>query len=250
MVMKRIIPCLDVRMGRTVKGVRFQNLTDVGDPVELAERYANDGADELVLLDITATLDNRLAFLDVVSAVASVLSIPCTVGGGVATVGDVERLLKAGADKVSINSAALAAPQLIRSCADAFGEQCIVVAIDSRRTPAGHQVFSRSGSAATGRDTIAWANEAADRGAGEILLTSMDRDGTGLGYDTALTAAVASQVTVGVVASGGAGTVHHVADVLEAGAQAALLAGILHRGEMNIPTVKRAAADRRIAIRL
>jgi imidazole glycerol-phosphate synthase subunit HisF len=250
MLMKRIVPCLDVRHGRTVKGVQFDDLVDVGDPVELACRYADHGADEIVLLDVTATLEGRSAFLDVVSNVAAVLSIPFTVGGGVRAASDVERLLQAGADKVSINSAALASPELIRTCADAFGEQCIVVAIDSRRTVDGHRVHTHGGQRVTPRDTRAWAREAADRGAGELLITSMDRDGTASGYDIALLSEIIADVSVGVVASGGAGTAEHVCDVLRNGAAAALLAGILHRNETDIPSIKRTAFGQGISIRV
>jgi cyclase len=249
MVMKRIVPCLDVRHGRTVKGVKFHDLVDVGDPVDLAVRYAEQGADEIVLLDVTATLEGRAAFVDVVTDVATTLSIPFTVGGGVRSASDVERLLRAGADKVSVNSAALTTPGLIRTCADAFGEQCIVVAIDSKRTEQGHRVHTHGGQRPTDRDTIAWARESVDRGAGELLVTSIDRDGTSLGYDLDLLSTIAREVRAGVVASGGAGTADHVCDVLHHGVAAALLAGILHRNETDIPSIKRLATDRGISVR-
>jgi cyclase len=219
----RLIPCLDVAAGRVVKGVRFQELRDMGDPVELGAAYSDAGADELVFLDIRATLDGRQTLVDLVARVAEQLAIPFTVGGGVRSVADADELLQAGADKVAVNSAALARPELVTELAAALGTQAVVVAIDSE----GGAVRSHAGTTATARDAVAWAREAQERGAGEILLTSIDSDGTQVGYDLELTAAVAAAVEVPVIASGGAGNARHVADALGV-AQAALLASILH----------------------
>jgi cyclase len=223
MPLPRLIPCLDVAGGRVVKGVRFAHLRDVGDPVELAAAYSAAGADELVFLDITATLEARRTLVELVARVAEAISIPFTVGGGVRTVSDAAALLEAGADKVSVNSAALERPQLLTELAERLGSQAVVVAIDA----AAGRVRSRAGTADTGREATAWARESAERGAGEILLTSIDADGTRDGYDLELTAAVVEAVPLPVIASGGAGNARHVADAL-AVAQAALLASIVH----------------------
>jgi cyclase len=250
---KRVIPCLDVTEGRVVKGVHFVNLRDAGDPVELAAFYDREGADELVFLDITATSDSRQTVLHLVEATAAQVFIPLTVGGGVRSVADMRALLAAGADKVSINSAAVADPALITAGAEAFGRQCMVVAIDARQsgaTPSGWEVFTHGGRRGTGLDAVAWAIEAAGCGAGEILLTSMDRDGTNAGYDLPLTAAVGTAVPIPVIASGGAGTPEHMAAVLAAGADAALAASIFHFGQYSIRDAKRALAAAGLPVRL
>jgi imidazole glycerol-phosphate synthase subunit HisF len=246
---KRIIPCLDVDAGRVVKGVRFQELRDAGDPVELAARYDAEGADELIFLDITATVDERASTYDVISRTAEQVFIPLTVGGGVREPGDVKRLLRAGADKVSLNSAAVRDPDLLSRCADLFGAQCIVIAIDAKRTGDTWEVFVDAGRTGTGRDAVAWATEAtAKRGAGEILLTSMDRDGTGDGYDLELLRAVGDATTVPVIASGGAGELAHFADGLRV-ADAVLAASRFHDGDLTISQVKDYLADEGIAVR-
>jgi imidazole glycerol-phosphate synthase subunit HisF len=253
MLAKRVIPCLDVKGGRVVKGVRFVELRDAGDPVEAARAYDAQGADELVFLDITASHENRDTMLDVVRRTAEGIYMPLTVGGGVRTVDDVRRLLRAGADKVSLNTAALERPAVIREAAERFGSQCIVVAIDARRTvPAPTWgVFTHGGRRSVGRDAIAWAQEAVEQGAGEILLTSMDRDGTKDGYDLELTRAVAQAVTVPVIASGGAGSLEHFCEaVTEGGADAALAASLFHFGIHTIAEVKRYLADRGVEVRL
>jgi cyclase len=266
MLAKRIIPCLDVTGGRVVKGVNFVGLRDAGDPVEIAARYNAQGADELTFLDITATSDGRDLILHIIEAVASEVFIPLTVGGGVRSVQDVRRLLNSGADKVSFNSAAIANPQLIRDASAKYGAQCIVVAIDAkRRTPADEQridaegravgagwdVFSHGGRTNTGLDAVAWAARMAESGAGEILLTSMDRDGTKSGFDLALARAVADAVPVPVIASGGVGTLDHLADgVQSGGADAVLAASIFHYGEFTVGQVKAHMAARGIAVRL
>ncbi len=248
---KRVIPCLDVDHGRVVKGVHFVELRDAGDPAELAARYDADGADELVFLDITASSDSRDILLEAVRATADAVFIPLTVGGGIRGLGDIDILLRAGADKVSLNTAVLAGPDLIDEAAARFGEQCVVVAIDARRAGDGWRVFSHGGRHDTGRDALAWAREAADRGAGEILLTSMDRDGTGTGYDLALTSAVAGAVPVPVIASGGAGEPEHLRAVLaEGGADAALAASIFHFDAHPVPDTKRYLAGHGIEVRL
>jgi cyclase len=235
---KRIIPCLDVDAGRVVKGVRFQDLRDAGDPVALAERYDAEGADELVFLDITATVDGRTATHEVISRTAEQVFIPLTVGGGVREPDDVQRLLRSGADKVSLNSAAVRDPDLLSRCADRYGAQCIVIAIDAKRTSDGWEVFVDAGRTPTGRDAVAWAAEAtAKRGAGEVLLTSMDRDGTGEGYDLELLGAVSDATTVPVVASGGAGELRHFAEALRV-ADAVLAASRFHDGDLTIGEVK------------
>ena len=259
MLAKRIIPCLDVTGGRVVKGVNFVELRDAGDPVEIAARYNDQGADELTFLDITATSDARDVILHIIEAVASQVFIPLTVGGGVRTVEDVRRLLNAGADKVSFNSAAIAKPQLIEDASHKYGAQCIVVAIDAKRRMGealqlrgpGWDVFSHGGRQNTGLDAVAWAAEMARRGAGEILLTSMDRDGTKSGFDLELTRAVADAVPVPVIASGGVGTLDHLADgVSLGGADAVLAASIFHYGEFTVGQAKARMAARGIPVRL
>jgi len=246
---KRIIPCLDVDAGRVVKGVRFQDLRDAGDPVELAARYDADGADELVFLDITATIEGRDAMDDVIERTAEQVFIPLTVGGGVREPEDVRRLLRSGADKVALNSAAVRDPGLVSRCADTYGAQCIVIAIDAAARDGGWEVFVDAGRTPTGRDAIAWAAETtAELGAGEILLTSMDRDGTGDGYDLALLQAVRDATTVPVIASGGAGTLEHFADGLRV-ADAVLAASRFHDGDLTIGQVKDHLAAEGIAVR-
>lgn len=251
MLTRRIIPCLDVTGGRVVKGVRFQNLRDAGDPVELAARYDAAGADELVFLDITASSDGRDTMVDVVRETARQVFIPLTVGGGVRTDDDAYRLLRAGADKVSLNSAAVARPELLAECSRRFGSQCVVLAIDARRRSDGSwEVYTRGGRDATGLDVIEWVRRGVDLGAGEILLTSMDADGTQNGYDVDLTAAVADAVPVPVIASGGAGTLPHLYTVLTAGkAQAVLAASIFHYGQYSIADAKRFLATKGLPIR-
>jgi cyclase len=236
---KRLIPCLDVDRGRVVKGVRFVSLRDAGDPVECAARYDAEGADELVFLDITASSDARPIVIDMVRRVAETVFLPFTVGGGVRSVGDAERLLRAGADKIAVNTAAVAEPGLLSELAGRFGSQAVVLAIDARRAASGFEVHVHGGRTPTGRDAVEWAREGASRGAGEILLTSMDRDGTKDGFDLALTRAVADAVAVPVIASGGCGSVEHMAEVLtEAHASAALAASLFHFGEVRIPEAK------------
>jgi len=258
MLAKRIIPCLDVTGGRVVKGVNFVELRDAGDPVEIAARYNEQGADELTFLDITATSDALGLILPIIEAVASQVFIPLTVGGGVREVSDVRRLLNAGADKVSFNSAAVANPQVISDASDKYGAQCIVVAIDAkRRTPEdaaargpGWDVYTHGGRKNTGLDAVAWAREMVARGAGEILLTSMDRDGTRSGFDLELTRAVADAVSVPVIASGGVGTLDHLADgVQQGGADAVLAASIFHYGEHTVGEAKALMAARGIPVR-
>ncbi|MHB8718467.1 MAG: imidazole glycerol phosphate synthase subunit HisF [Candidatus Dormibacteria bacterium] len=248
---KRIIPCLDVSDGRVVKGVNFVDLRDAGDPAELAARYDAEGADEIVFLDISASHRGRSILLDAVRRTAESVFIPLTVGGGIRSVEDVDTLLRTGADKVSLNTAALADPDLIGAGAQRFGELCKVVANDARREGGGWHVFSHGGRRDTGRDAVAWAREAADRGAGEILLTSMDRDGTRDGYDIALTRAVAEAVPLPVIASGGAGRPEHLAAALtEGGAEAALAASIFHFDAFPLPATKAALAAAGVEVRL
>jgi cyclase len=251
MVAKRIIPCLDIKGGRTVKGVNFLNLRDAGDPVELACRYCEEGADELVFLDISATDEERGTTVGVVRAVAAKLDIPFTVGGGVGSIDDVSRLLEAGAEKVSLNSSAVKRPELIDELAREFGSQCIVVAIDSKRGAAGDEVFIHAGKTAVGRRTLEWAREACARGAGEILLTSMDSDGTRGGFALELTKSVGDAVAIPVVASGGAGESAHFLDVFRQGsADAALAAGIFHDKSLSIPDLKRYLSRHGVEVRL
>ena len=259
MLAKRIIPCLDVTGGRVVKGVNFLELRDAGDPVEIAARYNEQGADELTFLDITATSDGRDLILHIIEAVASQVFIPLTVGGGVRTVDDVRRLLNAGADKTSFNSAALARPQVIQEVSQRYGAQCIVVAIDAKRRLGhdmlargeGWDVYSHGGRKNTGLDAVAWARQMAEHGAGEILLTSMDRDGTKAGFDLALTRAVSDAVDVPVIASGGVGTLDHLADGIRlGGADAVLAASIFHYGEFTVGQAKAHLASCGIPVRL
>jgi imidazole glycerol-phosphate synthase subunit HisF len=239
MLTKRIIPCLDIKDGRTVKGTNFVNLRDAGDPVELGAIYAHQGADELVFLDITATVDERKTLIDLVRRVARAVNIPFTVGGGISSVADVSALLNAGADKVSINSSAVRRPELVDELALAFGSQCIVVAIDTRFMAGEHVVHTHGGRKPTELRTLAWAKEVENRGAGEILLTSMDTDGTKAGFALELTAAVSGAANVPVIASGGAGTMAHFAEVFTTGkADAGLAASIFHFKEIGIPKLK------------
>jgi cyclase len=240
----RVIPCLDVDGGRVVKGVRFQDLRDAGDPVELASRYDEQGADELIFLDITATVEGRDATLDVVSRTAEQVFIPLTVGGGVRTVDDVDRLLRAGADKVGVNTAAVARPGLVAEIADRFGAQVLVLSVDARRggTDSGFEVTTHGGRRGTGIDAVAWAARAVALGAGEILLNSVDADGTRDGYDLPLIAAVRSTVTVPVIASGGAGALGHFPPAVGAGADAVLAASVFHFGTLRIAAVKQVLA--------
>ena len=258
MLAKRVIPCLDVDGGRVVKGTKFQDLRDAGDPVELAAHYDREGADELVFLDITATVEGRKATLDVIAQTAEQVFIPLTVGGGVQTDDDVNELLRAGADKVSLNSAAVREPALLQRCADRFGTQCMVVAIDAKRRPdtgagreASWEVFVDAGRTGTGRNAVEWAVEATtQRGAGEVLLTSMDRDGTGDGYDLALLRAIGDGVRVPVIASGGAGELDHFAAALtDGGADAVLAASTLHFGRLTIAQIKDALAAHDLPVR-
>lgn len=249
---KRVIPCLDVDAGRVVKGTRFVDLRDAGDPVELAARYDAEGADELVFLDITATVEGRGATLEVIARTAEQVFIPLTVGGGVRSEEDVRTLLRAGADKVAVNTAAVREPDLLTRCAERFGTQCIVIAIDAKRAGSGWEVYVEAGRTPTGLDAVAWAEEATvRRGAGEVLLTSMDRDGTGEGYDLELLRAVADAVPVPVVASGGAGRLEHFAEALTEGrADAVLAASRFHFEELSIRAVKEHLASRGIPVRL
>jgi cyclase len=249
--LKRVIPCLDVDAGRVVKGTNFVDIRDAGDPVELAARYDAEGADELVFLDITATSDKRDTVVELARRVADDVFIPFTIGGGIRSVSDAQDVLDAGADKVSVNSAAVARPQLVGELADVFGAQCVVLAIDAKKVAngAGWQVYVAGGRTATGLDVVQWAREAVERGAGEILLTSMDRDGTNDGYDLELTRAVSEAVGVPVVASGGAGTLEHLAAALRAGADAALAASIFHYGTFRIREAKEHLAAAGIAVR-
>lgn len=252
MLAKRIIPCLDVNAGRVVKGVNFVELRDAGDPVEIARRYDEQGADELTFLDITASSDDRDLILSVIERVADQVFIPLTVGGGVRAVPDVRRLLNAGADKVSINTAAVTNPQLVADAAGKYGSQCIVVAIDAKQTAPGEwEVFTHGGRKATGLDAVEWAEKMCALGAGEILLTSMDRDGTKSGFDLALTRAVAEAVSIPVIASGGVGNLDHLADgILEGKADAVLAASIFHFGEFSVGEAKQFMAARGIEMRL
>ena len=253
MLTKRIIPCLDVKDGRVVKGINFVNLRDAGDPVEVAKAYDAAGADEVVFLDITASSDQRNTVVDMVRKVAQQVFIPFTVGGGIRTVDDFKALLREGADKISVNSAAIDNPQLIREAAEQFGSQCVVVAIDARRREdgTGWNVYKHGGRLDTGLDAVEWAIKANELGAGEILLTSMDGDGTKAGYDLKLTRAIADAVSIPVIASGGAGKIEHFYDALtEGGADAALAASLFHYKELEIKEVKKYLQDRGLPVRL
>jgi imidazole glycerol-phosphate synthase subunit HisF len=248
---KRIIACLDVRNGQVVKGVNFEGLRSAGDPAELARRYNAEGIDELVILDITATIETRRALADTIRAVARELFIPLAVGGGIRTEGDAAAAVDAGADKVSLNTAALANPALVTAIAERYGSQAVVVAIDAKRDGDRFAVYARSGQAAAGRDAVEWAREAEDRGAGEILLTSIDRDGTRAGFDCPLTSAVSSAVSIPVIASGGAGGLDHFVEVFTAGrADAALAASIFHDAETSVRALKLHLQQRGIPVRL
>lgn len=256
MLSKRIIPCLDVKDGRVVKGVNFINLSDAGDPVELAKAYDREGADELVFLDITASHEKRDIMIDVVKRVAEEVFIPFTVGGGICDVETIRHILSAGADKVSINTAAVKDPSLIKAASMKFGSQCIVVAIDAKEIKNGDkeakkwEIYTHGGRTPTGIDAVEWAKKVEEYGAGEILLTSMDRDGTKIGYDIGLTKAVSSAVSIPVIASGGAGTLEHMYDAFSsAAADAALLASLLHFGELRISQIKDYLSDRGISVR-
>lgn len=250
---KRIIPCLDIKNGRTVKGVNFINIRDAGDPVELAQQYAQQGADELVFLDITATHEERKTFAELVLQIAKHINIPFTVGGGISSIADASRLLEAGADKVSINSSAVARPQLVNELADEFGSQFVVVAIDTKAPSSGvgGEVYTHGGRKPVGLNTVTWAKEVYDRGAGEILLTSMNTDGAKTGFDLAITKSVADAVNIPVIASGGAGKMEHFKTVFEeTGADAGLAASIFHFGEIPVPELKRYLHDHKIPIRI
>jgi cyclase len=250
MLNKRIIPCLDVKDGRVVKGVNFVDLKDAGDPVAVARAYDEQGADELVFLDITASHEGRKIFLDVVAKTAEQVFMPLTVGGGINTIQDIRDLLNAGTDKVSINTAALKDPEFIRKAADTFGSQCIVVAIDAKRIGDHWEAFTHGGRKPTGKDALLWAREVAALGAGEILLTSMDADGTKNGYDIPLTKAVCGAVNVPVIASGGVGTLEHFRDVFVlTGADAALAASVFHYGELTVGQVKEFLKQKKVNVR-
>lgn len=254
MLAKRILPCLDVNAGRVVKGVNFVNLQDAGDPVELAKVYNHAGADELVFLDITATNEDRDTIIDVVYRTAEEVFIPLTVGGGIQSLENIKNLLRAGADKVSINSAAVRNPSLINQASDRFGNQCIVVAVDACRRSGsdslGWDVYVRGGRENTGKDAIAWAIEVEKRGAGELLVTSMDADGTQAGYDLELTRTIAESVQIPVIASGGAGNCHHIFQALTEGkAEAALLASLLHYGQLSVGEIKDYLAGHQVSVR-
>jgi imidazole glycerol-phosphate synthase subunit HisF len=248
--LKRVIPCLDVDAGRVVKGTNFVDIRDAGDPVELAERYDREGADELVFLDITATSDKRATMVELARRTADEVFVPFTIGGGLRSVADAQAVLDAGADKVSVNSAAVARPELLDELADVFGAQCVVLAIDAKRGADGWEVHTAGGRTPTGIDAVAWAREGVERGAGEILLTSMDRDGTNAGYDLPLTTAVCDAVGVPVIASGGAGDLDDLADALEAGADAALVASLFHFGHYTVGEAKDHLARRGQPVRI
>ncbi|MHB1748486.1 MAG: imidazole glycerol phosphate synthase subunit HisF, partial [Leptospirillum sp.] len=239
MLLKRIIPCLDMKAGRVVKGVMFADLRDAGDPVETASLYDRMGADEICLLDITATLEDREALWDVVHRTAAKVFLPLTVGGGVRQVEDMRRLLLAGADKVSVNSAAISDPSLLSDCARRFGSQCVVLAVDAKKAGAGYRVFTHGGTRDTGIDVFEWISQGVSRGAGEILLTAIDRDGTKSGYDLDLIRRVSQRVNVPIIASGGAGSMEDFQKAFEAGADAALAASLFHFGEISLPELKK-----------
>lgn len=249
MAVPRVIPCLDVDAGRVVKGVRFQGLRDAGDPVENAAAYQEQGADEIVILDVSATPEGRANNLAVVAAVREALSIPLTVGGGVRSTADATRLLEAGADKVSVNTAAVERPALVKDMSELFGAQCTVVAVDAARSGNGWEVVIHSGTTRTGLDAVEWCREAEGLGAGEILLTSWDRDGTRVGYDLRLVSAVAAAVNIPVIASGGADRPEHLAEAIEAGASAALVASILHDRDLTVDDLKSGMALAGIEVR-
>lgn len=251
MLAKRLIACLDVRDGRVVKGINFEGLRNAGDPAELSARYNEEGIDELTVLDVTATLEGRRALLDTIREVSRRIFIPLAVGGGIRSMEDARAVIDAGADKVSLNSAALAHPALITAVAQTYGSQAVIVAIDAKRGPDGYEVFGRSGTTRETRDAVSWAKEAAERGAGEILLTSIDRDGTRSGFDCELTAAVSQAVPIPVIASGGAGVPEHFADVFSAGhADAALAASIFHFSEHAVRDLKTFLSARGVPMRL
>ena len=251
MLAKRIIPCLDVKDGRVVKGVNFVGIRDAGDPVELAKHYNRQGADEIVFLDITATSDDRKTVADVVERTAAEVFVPLTVGGGIRTLEDFQQLLRAGADKISVNSAAVKDPALISRAAERFGSQCVVLAIDARQRPeGGWEVVTAGGRNPTGLDAVEWAKKGQELGAGEILLTSMDADGTKQGFDLPLTKAITAAVSIPVIASGGCGSLEHFAEVFEkTGCDAALAASLFHFGELTVPQVKEFLAERSIPVR-
>lgn len=251
MLAKRIIPCLDIKNGRVVKGVSFVELRDAGDPLELAMRYNEQSADELVFLDITASHENRGLTLELAKRLARVLFIPFTIGGGIASVDDIHSIVTAGADKVSVNTAAVNHPELISRSAERFGSQCIVVAMDVKREGDGWQVYTHGGRRPTGIDAIAWAQEVTRRGAGEILLTSMDQDGRQTGFDLAITAAISERVNVPVIASGGGGAIEHFHQALTTGrADAVLAASVFHYGQLTVPRLKQALRERGVPVRL
>lgn len=254
MLAKRIIPCLDVKDGRVVKGVNFVALRDAGDPVELAKFYSAQGADEIVFLDIAATYENRDTIADVIRRTCQEVFVPVTVGGGIRTVEDFKEILRAGADKISVNSSAVKNPDLVSQAAEKFGSQCVVVAIDARKTdatPSGFEVYTAGGRTPTGLDAIAWAKDVCQRGAGEILLTSMDKDGTKSGFDIPLTKAVTEVVDIPVIASGGCGALSHFSEVFQkTGADAALAASLFHYGELTVSQVKQHLHEKQIPVRL
>lgn len=250
MLTKRIIPCLDVKDGKVVKGINFKGLKEVGDPPAMAVEYERQGADEITFLDITASLETRKTMFDIVSATASSLFVPLTVGGGIRSAADMRAALNAGADKVSINSAAVKDPSIISECAESFGRQCVVIAIDGKRVGDHWEVFTHGGTRSTGIDAVEWAKRAEDLGAGEVLLTSMDTDGVKNGYDIPFTAAVADEVSIPVIASGGCGNVQHIYDVFtRTGASAALAASIFHYNEYTVGEVKQYLRDRGVCVR-
>ncbi|MFX1252283.1 MAG: imidazole glycerol phosphate synthase subunit HisF [Promethearchaeota archaeon] len=249
-LIKRIIPCLDVKEGRVVKGVKFQNLKDSGDPVELARYYNEEGADELVFLDISATLEGRKSMFKVIRTVAEQVFIPLTVGGGIRTIDDMTNIIKAGAEKVSINSAALENPNLITEGAKKFGSQCIVISIDAKRIDKSWEVYTHSGTKPTGISAIEWAQKAVKQGAGELLITSMDQDGTNQGYDLDLLREICSKVSVPVIASGGAGTCQHFYEAIQVGAEAVLAASLFHYNKLEIRNLKNYLDKKEISIRL